>query len=159
MSKIKLAIGRCKGKVLTGTLLAIDPSIGSGSSMPGWALFQGGVLMESGIIQLPPFGAKHQRLRRILEVLQNEFEEPDIFAIEHISPSTTRWNTSLIMARAVMLAAQKWKVVLHVAPRTWRARCPKDYTKTDEGDAIQIGRACIQIAQELSCPKQGKKKS
>ena len=72
--------------LLEGHILAIDPSSGSRDSMPGYAVFRAGLLIDSGLIQVQQGRELNRKLFSIGETLRNQFEVPDILVVEHIPP-------------------------------------------------------------------------
>lgn len=159
ISKNHEEISKYAGIILTGTILVIDPSSGSNSSMPGYAIFQAGKKVESGIIQVPlgePLGI---RLQYINECLKNEFISPDLFIIEDI-PSKGYGthavsHATLLKAVGAFMAGIRYDKYLEIHPHTWRAYAlslpenAEGYNKTDEMDAIMMGECVIQKAREL----------
>jgi len=149
-SKSKLALGILQhAEILDrGTMLAIDPSSGSQSSLPGYALFKAGKLVDAGVVNLPKgTTALSNRLFQLRNALFQEFEQPDLLAVELISPvmpSGGRFqkNTgSLIKAVGAILSV--WDVpVVEPSPTTWHTMTPASYIKGDMHDACMIGWSC-----------------
>lgn len=149
-SMIQTQIERHREEILKGTLLAVDPSTGSGSSLPGFAWFEAGELKESGVIQVTIGAAKNKRLFEIRRTLQEEFPIPDVLVIEHISSvpwGNMRRNTEALagLQRGVgaILSAFNVDAVIEVMPSLWKKTVDEHYTKSDEMDAIYIGRYVI----------------
>ena len=130
----------------TGTLLAIDPSSGSQSSQPGYAIFKAWQLLDSGIIRIKPRAALSNRLFELADALRQDFDTPDILATEGISiimsGSGFAGPGMVSLQRAIGVVQSCFPVpCLEVAPVTWRKYIPSTYIKTDENDAIMIGTA------------------
>jgi len=147
-------------KVKTGSVLAIDPSSGSYSSQPGYAIYKEGRLEDSGIVEIHSGDHISNRLYRLSKALKEEFEQPSLLVTENIppfmaekgSPFATRNVISLHQSVGVIMSV--WDVpVVTVSPRTWRSYIPDEYIKHDEHDAIMIGWAAIQAARGLEGEK------
>jgi len=136
--------------LLQGTLLAIDPSSGSAGSLPGYALFKGGRLVDAGTLELPRSGPLANRLFLLRDTLAKEFDRPDLLAVELISPVMPsrkgiflhKNSSSLIKAVGAVLSCWDCPVV-EVAPVTWHSMTPPHYQKSDAADACAIGGACF----------------
>lgn len=139
--------------ILTGTLLAIDPSSGSWNSKtkeqsyPGYALFKAGVLVESGVVQVSGKNKKApERLRMVYDALVAKFTAPDILAIELIrgrmAHETLKW------AVGVSIAAIRAPIVIEVPIMSWKKWAGKDHIKTDENDAVAIGMVVLEAARK-----------
>ena len=141
--------------ILEGTMLAIDPSTGSRSSMPGYAWYKKGKLIESGIFEINPGWSRHKRLYEIGHTLREEFEMPDILAIEYIAMVKFQGGISqaaigaLQKAIGAIYAARPWPAVVEIPTSAWRHHKPEEYIKTDEWDAITIGLYCVNISKEV----------
>lgn len=140
---------------LDGRLLVIDPSVGSSSSQPGYALYEAGQLTDSGVIDIP-VGSIESRLFHLRSVLCGEFpEKPDVVVVEDIP--VLRFNKfgrslaaqiPLHYAVGVVLSAFDAPVV-RVFPATWHAFVGADYQKSDESDAIVMGHTVLQFARHI----------
>jgi hypothetical protein len=144
MSKLLISLDKYKDKLIGGNVLAIDPSSGSAKSQPGYAVWQAGELMDSGIIRIQPGGELSNRLFHLADSLRREFQTPDLLITEGISiimSGTGFSGPSMIsLQRAIGVVQSCFDCpCLEVAPRTWRKYIPEGYIKTDENDAIMIG--------------------
>lgn len=139
---------------VNGKVLAVDPSMGSHSSMPGWALYDAGELVTSGILNINPDGAKWERLQQVYRQLRSlsiEFQI-DACVYENVPVSAHAGRSqvshaSLLMAVGVTMAAVVARVFVGIPPIVWKCRASEDYVKSDEQDAIQMGRIVIEMAQ------------
>lgn len=136
--------------ILKGKLLAIDPSTGSTSSLPGYAIYEAGVLVESGLIQVSVAEASNKRLYEINRTLREEFEIPDVLVIEHISEIAfgvlkfkPKAFCGLHRGVGAILSAFNVDPVIAVPPRIWKKTVDENYVKSDESDAVYIGRHVI----------------
>ena len=142
----------CYKAVLNGTMLAIDPSIGSDSSLPGYALFEQGELVESGVFEVQRGASKHIRLYEITRIIREDFPYvPDVLAVERIVARPFRGGSgmnavslsSLHKAIGAIMSAAPFTHLVEVATSSWVPYKPDDYEKTDEFDAITIGLCVI----------------
>ena len=154
-TKLYQEVDRLKGPLVYGNVLCIDPSIGSSSSSPGWAYYQGGQLVDSGIIHT---GGSHlelwQRARRLgeaLRILCSEYKI-DVLLYEDI-PATSGFNqnaiASLLKAVGIVLACTTSAHVLGVHPASWKNYVRPEYKKGDKEDAIEIGWVAIGLAKHI----------
>lgn len=147
-----------KREITTGLMLAIDPTSGtieraSGQpSVAGWALFDEGNLIKSGVIQIDFHKQKEHRFRSLLETLQSEFDDDyDVLALEDIPLARRRgnFNTSqtLIQACGVYIAGIQGELV-ELNSHTWQAIARRlgGWVKGDESDAQYIGLAALALA-------------
>ena len=150
---------------LSGTVLAIDPSCVSSSSNPGYAWYKRGKLVSCGEIDTIDYRLPLEtRLQLLGKVCREEFEEPDILAIEHIQMGGAISMQSTIRATGAIIGNFECEHVVPVSPLAWQAYVLKflnlegntDYEKykyykakhkSDTEDAIWLGRAIIEIAK------------
>lgn len=165
-TKLYKAMLKCYNEVLDGTFLAIDPSTGSKSSVPGYALFEKGQLVESGEIITDIHANRSKRLYEISRTIREEFPKPDVLAVEYIPPvsykgSANRMNSTSLMAlqKAIgaILVAHPVDHLVEVPAITWGKYKPEDYVKTDEYDALSIGYCVIAHAKFIKEIKEKKK--
>jgi hypothetical protein len=139
-----------------GRVLAVDPSIGSTSSMPGWAFYKAGVLIESGILEINPKGSVWDRLQdlsRLVRRLYKEFEI-DILVYEDI-PSQRQGggnanaHASLLKAQGAIMSVPGPRAYVGIMPISWKKMVRDTYIKSDEGDAIEIGWIVIELAKHI----------
>lgn len=160
-TKLYENVQRLKGPLLCGSVLCIDPSIGSSSSSPGWAYYQAGQLVDSGIIHT---GGSHlelwQRARRLgdsLRILCAEYKI-DVLVYEDI-PATSGFNqnaiASLLKAVGVVLACTTSSHVLGIHPASWKNYVRSEYKKGDKEDAIEIGYVAIGLAGHIEASAAG----
>lgn len=156
LSKTDQSIDNYKHLVLKSYILCVDPSTGSSSSLPGYAIYESGKLKESGVIQVPLGASKNKRLYEIRRTLQEEFKVPDILVIEHIQsvlfPGSKMNSDSLAgLQRGVgaILSAFNVDNVIEVSPVAWKRIIDEDYKKSDEADAVYMGKFVIHKAIEL----------
>lgn len=154
-TKLYQEVSRFRGPLVYGNVLCIDPSIGSSSSSPGWAYYQAGQLIDSGIIRT---GGSHlelwQRARRLgssIKLLCDEFRV-DILIYEDI-PASSGFNqnavASLLKAVGIVLACSESSHVLGIHPASWKNYVRPEYKKGDKEDAIEIGYIAISLARHI----------
>jgi hypothetical protein len=154
-TKLEQTIAKFPTLFTDGRVLVIDPSSGSSSSMPGYAEFRNGKLVDSGTIQIPYSKKVHRRLRYLKECLERDFSEEkyDVLVMESLSimQSTKRRAMGLLLESVgVFLAVIDSEEVAYVAPASWhkyaRDKYGVEFIKSDENDAIMMGELCMQIA-------------
>jgi hypothetical protein len=153
---------------LEGSILAIDPSCISSSSVPGYAWYEQGKLTESGTITgIAPTQPLEKRLQFIGKYCREQFYEPDILVIEHIS-SSGRFSgmESLLRSTGAIISSFECEHVISISPLAWQAATIKfmnligkndyekykDYKKnhkSDEEDAKWMGRMIIELAKGI----------
>lgn len=139
-------------------MLAIDPSSGSEKSQPGYAIYQAGELVDSGLVRIHYGDHIANRLYRLQKTLKEEFKQPDILVTEHLAPFMGEGKGSFFSTRNVISLHQSvgvimsvWDVpVLVVSPRSWHALTPDNYLKSDENDAIMLGWTALHKASLLA---------
>ena len=153
-----------KDKILHGRVLSVDPSSGSKSSDPGWAIFQNGILEDAGIIELPKRETLRVRLRLLFEDLVTLSEGIDVVLIEEmpIKPirvksgfkiSDAAFNSLIQSVGASKVAFPITLPTINVPASLWSriarehgwAANSQRYTKTDTTDAVRIGLAALHI--------------
>lgn len=153
LPKYKKMIQECQDCLLTGRLLAIDPSTGSRSSMPGYAVFDKGKLIESGTIEVDIKGNRAERLHEINRTLREDFATPDVVAVESAGYFVSKMNPASIISlqRAIgaIVAAHPVKCLIEIPSNVWQKHTFPGYVKGDEHDAICIGLCAINTAKEM----------
>lgn len=154
-TKLYENVDKLKGPLVWGGVLAVDPSIGSSSSSPGWALYNGGQLIDSGTIHT---GGSHlelwQRARRLGDSISLLCQENkvDVLVYEDI-PATSGFNqnaiASLLKAVGIVLACSKSSHVLGIHPASWKNYVRPEYKKGDKEDAIEMGWVAIELAKYI----------
>ena len=136
--KFKMRMRGYKRQVLGGSMLAIDP----GSNSLGWAWYINGELVISGEYKATAGAAPHKRLTQIMEQL-SVWTSPDILVIEELF---SRCVHSLVWSVGAAIVTTKPKNMVEVPIKVWHDFKPMNYTKTDELDALLIGKAAIYYA-------------
>ena len=148
---------RLSSELTQGTVYSIDPSIGSASSQPGYAVWTAGELEDSGIIRLgcSKTAKTPSRLHHLRMSLEKSFGKPDVVVVERIvaNPRAAAYNntTAVKANQAIGVVMAQWDVpVIEVSPTSWKstAKTLSGYQKTDEWDAIAIGWCVIVKAKE-----------
>lgn len=147
-SKLAGEIAQYETQLRGGVALAIDPSSGSAGSLPGFALFKAGRLVDAGVIEIPRTGHIGNRLFKLREALLTEFKRPDILIVELIAPVMPAKNGNFLhrsaaaLIKSVGAILSTWDVpIIEVSPVTWHSVTPSDYVKGDCMDAQMIGYA------------------
>lgn len=142
-----------KKAALGGTMLCIDPTSGATGrngekSVAGYAIFDKGELIESGIIEFPEEKVVFKRLRNVRAELDSEFGGQlfDLLVLEDIRGYKAQ--QSLIQSCGVYIVGLESKEFFQPNVSTWKAVAKSwgGYVKDDEQDAIYMGYATIAIA-------------
>lgn len=151
-SKLYQEVKKLSLELRTGMVLIVDPSIGSSSSRPGWAVYDSGELKYSGTIDT---GGSHLPLWKRARTLADELKAicddfaPTMLVYEDI-PATSGFNAnaqaSLLKAVGIVLAATNTDECLGVHPASWKNYVRPEYKKGDEEDAIEIGHVVVSLA-------------
>lgn len=150
--------------ILNGVFISIDPSIGSSSSMPGYAVYREGELVESGIFSIAHRDASiPDRLRALHNHVRKLYTkyEPDALVYEDIPVSRhggrADSHASLLKAVGAILAVPGTTGHVGIYPVSWKSEARDTYVKGDEADAIEIGYVAIQVARRIAEWKVSKK--
>ena len=174
MKRVKYGIDAVRKRVATlsdvienGEILAIDPSIISSSSVPGWAIGREGKLVDSGTIE----GIDHrctveERLQFIGSCLRKEFDNPDLLLIEHVENHggiKGRALTPTVRSTGTFIGSFECPVI-SIIPLVWIRYCPlkleggtptarhkyyKQHFKSDTLDAEMILHSIYAIHEEM----------
>lgn len=137
--------------VVKGRLLSFDPSSGSAGSLPGWALYAQGELVEAGLLEIPRRGPIHIRLQALQRAIQ-ELPKPDVVAVEQISHfirGNSKGVINLQKAIGVIQAATQCPKLVNVNVLSWKKLVPDGFLKQDDVDAICIGYKAVHQAYIL----------
>jgi hypothetical protein len=143
-------------KLLSGVVLCIDPSIGSHSSMPGYAVYQAGELHQSGTITIDPDGTQWGRLqalaRKVHQIILTF--QPDVLIYEKVPVSAHGGRSqvshaSLLMAVGAILSVPGPDHYVGMMPVSWKPLARESYIKSDEADAVEIGWVTIEEARKI----------
>ena len=143
-------VAKYSDQILGGLMLCIDPSSGSRGSMPGYAYFQAGELIESGIIEVNPNQKPHIRLAEIGAILRDreQFPEPDVLILEEIKSIRGKFKPPMSLLWACGVIASSFSCpLIEVAPKLWTKIRDDAYEKSDEEDARYIGKYVIGLAK------------
>ena len=145
-SHIKIASELLKhqDKIQKGTMLSIDP----GSTSPGWALWMLGRLVDSGSFQAK--GGIAERLAQIHDFIEG-LPTPDILIIEKIGMirggGKAQAHRYLFWSLGSLAGATRAKVLIEIPQNLWSKFRDRTYTKSDEEDAIMLGRCAIELTR------------
>lgn len=149
--------------ILQGVIVCVDPSIGSQSSQPGWAVYRESLLIASGIIPIKATLPIWTRLRQLANGVRKLYRDydPDVLVYEDIPGkpfgfSNHNSHASLLKAVGVILSVPGPDGYVGIFPRSWKTLVRKDYVKGDEADAIELGYVIIQLAREIASREKGK---
>lgn len=143
--------------ILHGIVLSVDPSIGSHSSQPGFAVYREAQFVTSGTMSIDPEGDRPTRLQELTHQLRKLVREytPDVCAYEDIPPRRyggggATAHASLLMALGATLAVSGPDRYVRLAPRVWKRLVSSTYRKSDEADAVEMGRITCDMAKHIS---------
>ena len=161
LSQATKDIAKCYNEILTGTILCIDPSSGSASSMPGYAIYKESKLVDSGILEVETVSKEIPvRLKEIGDMLRDGFDDYDVLVIEFISPVhggggmrqaffQAKFHASLLKSVGCVLGTVNRKHTVQIHPRTWQKYRDEYYEKSDHKDAEYMGICAIAMAKEM----------
>jgi len=149
-----------------GVFVSIDPSIGSSSSMPGYAVYRAGELVESGTFVIAHRGVHiADRLRSLHNHVRKLYAkyDPDVLVYEDIPASrhggSAGSQASLLKAVGAILAVPGTTGHVGIYPVSWKSEARDTYVKKgDEADAIEIGYVALTVAKRIHLAL-GKKKN
>lgn len=143
-------------KLLNGIVVCIDPSIGSTSSMPGYAVYIAGELRTSGTLVIDPTGSIPERLQKLAYEMRKLYKEwdPDILVYEDIPPTghgrDAVAHASLLKAVGVVVSISGPSGYVGLLPISWKKMIRASYVKGDREDAIEIGYIALAEARRIS---------
>lgn len=142
--------------LLEGTVISIDPSVGSSSSLPAYAIYKQGKYIESATIEIDigkPLWLRLQELSIRLRSLY-KFVEPDVLVFEDIAPQrygggNAEAHASLLKAVGAILAIRGPRGYIRLKPIVWKKLIRPTYVKGDREDAEEMGFITLQLAQQI----------
>lgn len=167
-SKAYESISKARLALTEGIVVSIDPSIGSTSSLPGWAVYIRGELQCSGTFDINRNANVPTRLQELayeLRKLYNTVGVPDVLVYEDIPAQrygggNANAHSSLLKSVGVILSVSGPDAHVGLLPISWKRLVRPEYQKGDEADAIEIGWIAIQEARKIieeDGAKQGRK--
>lgn len=140
-----------------GKVLSVDPSIGSTSSQPAYALYIAGKLTTSDTGNINPAMEKWERLQELAEWIDQLYQvhKPDVLIFEDIPDQmygpygNATAHASLLKAVGAILSIPGPSHYIPLRPQVWKARVPEGYIKGDIQDAEFMGQLVISMAQEM----------
>lgn len=151
--------------LLEGVMISIDPSIGSTSSQPGFAVFRQTKQIDSGILTIPPHLSVPVRLRMLANHLRKLYRQyqPDVLVYEEIPSQrygggNANAHASLLKAVGAILSVAGPDGYVGLSPLSWKRMVRDTYRKGDKEDAEEIGYIAIECAKQITETKQTKRK-
>lgn len=151
--------------LIEGQVVCLDPSIGSSSSMPGWAVYRAGELIASGILEISPKDSIPDRLRMLYNHMRRLYDQypPDVLVYEDVPAQRQGGgnavaHASLLKASGVILCVPGPTGHVGLMPVSWKAEARESYRKSDVNDAIELGYVAIQVAIRIRDGKKSKGK-
>lgn len=161
-NKLYKSLGKNKrfNKALDGTVLVIDPSCGSRSSLPGYSVYCRMELIDSGTLPItlgaPLFKRLHQ-MRGFIHLVENKYGPVDLAVLEEIPVAKGRFTdkglASLMQAVGATVASISCQHIVFIHPLTWRAWMPAGYVKGDRADAELMGSVVLEYARSIKGEK------
>lgn len=159
MGKTTRAYGEIQDNIkslLEGLIVCIDPSIGSSSSMPGWAVYRAGELIDSGIFHIAYQNTIPDRLRMLHNHMRKLYDKysPDVLVYEDI-PALRQGggnavsHASLLKAVGAILCVPGPAGYVGMLPVSWKGEARDTYIKSDMNDAIELGYVAINVAKRI----------
>ena len=153
--------------ILDGVIISIDPSIGSSSSMPGWAIYRAGQYVASGTFDIPVHRSIPDRLRMLANHVRKLYNEypADVLVYEDIPAQRYGMgnavaHASLLKALGAILSVPGPDGYVGIMPVSWKKGVRDTYQKGDESDAVEIGYVVIEFAAQIKYAKEnGRKKN
>lgn len=135
-----------KNEITNGIFFAFDPGSGY-SSNPGYAIREGGILIEAGVIDIPSHLPVEVRLRQLGKCL-DKFGEADIICIEHLDGVMVR--PALHWSSGAIISHTKSKYFIECPIPMWHAvaKVSDIYYKdvTDDEAAILMNHTCFLLS-------------
>lgn len=163
-SKAYISIEENLQRLLEGVVVSIDPSIGSSSSMPGWAVYRAGQYVASGIFEMAVHKSLPERLRTLANHIRKLYNEypPDVLVYEDIPAQRYGMgnavaHASLLKALGAILSVPGPDGYVGIMPVSWKQLVRDTYNKGDEADAVEIGHVVIECAGQIRYNKENGK--
>lgn len=142
--------------LIGGIVLCIDPSIGSMSSMPGFAVYVKGTLTESGTLEIDPSGSIWSRLQQLSHGMRKLIRsfDPDVLVYEKVPVSAHSGRSqvshaSLLYSVGAILSISGPVGYVGLMPVSWKPLVRPEYVKGDREDAVEIGWIAIEEAKRI----------
>lgn len=155
-SKVYEMISEARLGLTEGVVISIDPSIGSTSSMPGYAIYIRGERSSSGTLDIDRNASIPERLQQLAHFIRKLYSiyDPDVLVYEEIPAQrhgggNANAHASLLKAVGAILSVSGPDKYVGILPISWKAQVGDDYVKGDKEDAEAIGRICIQEAHRI----------
>lgn len=155
-SKAYESISEARLAITEGILVAVDPSIGSSSSLPGWAVYSRGILKCSGVFEINRNGSVPARLQELAHFLRSLYRDwdPDVLVYEDIPAQrygggNANAHSSLLKSVGVVLSVSGPDYYVGLLPISWKKLIRPEYIKGDEADAVEIGHIAITEARKI----------
>lgn len=165
-SQAYIAIDKHSHAIANGIIVCIDPSIGSTSSMPGYAVYKAGILQDAGIFTINPKESIPERLTMLSHYVRKLYKlwNPDILVFEEIPAQrygggNAVAHASLLKSVGVILSISGPDGYVGMLPISWKKLVRESYLKGDMEDAIEIGWIAIEHARQIEEEKAHKKEA
>jgi len=131
--------------ITEGRILSIDPALGTGESMPGYAVYKSSKLDESGSLFYDAETAA-EGLRALRKFLC-EIGPVDVLVVEELRGNMVHPHLHWVVG--VIVEAVEAKLVLECPIALWKRLAKEDphYSKSDEEDAKKFAETIIKLAE------------
>lgn len=149
------AIEKCTRFLIGDAVVSIDPSVGSHSSMPGWAVFRNGVFVARGTFPIDPTMSIPDKLHALNTAVRKLYDQvqPTVLVYEEIPASrhggSAASQATLHKALGAILSVPGPDYYVGIYPISWQALARDTYVKGDAEDAHEIGYVAIEQAREI----------
>lgn len=166
-TKLYSSIREYRDLFLREPFLSIDPSCGSRSSQPGWAVWHAGELLGSGIFKIDPETELWERLQLLASYVKDAVEtwQPSLLLYEEISAKpwgrrggyNATGHASLLKSVGTIMSAATGLPCVGIRPSIWKKLTRPDYIKSDQADAVEMGWAVLHLVALVPEKKRGKR--
>lgn len=143
--------------ILEGKIISLDPSVGSSSSMPGYAVYDRGEFVCAGVLNIPLGRPLPERLHEVARQTRKLYKthEPDLVVYEDIPSQrygggNAEAHASLLKAVGAILSLKGPRAFVRAKPIVWKRLARSSYVKGDAEDAIEMGYITISVAREIA---------
>lgn len=156
---------KCPKELIEGLVVCIDPSIGSSSSSPGYAVYREGQIVTSGIFPIDSSKSTPDRLRSLANHMRKLYSKfpADVLVYEEIPAQrhgfgNANAHASLLKALGAILSVPQPSYYVGIYPVSWKAQARSSYVKGDEADAREIGHVVIELAHQILAERKKERK-
>lgn len=156
--------------IRTGKFISVDPSIGSSSSMPAYAIYDRGELIHSAKLKINPSLSIYEKAQEIHRQVSSVYTRyrVDLLIYEEIpdqaytvaskgginhkggwSGVNVSAHATLLKSLGVILGVPGPTYALGLRPVVWKRRARDTYRKGDIADAVELGWVALEMARDI----------